>query len=584
MNKTSIYCFSLAAIAIGSLASCQDYEPFDEETVREATIKKKYAEEFVKAFGEIDPEHNWGFDGQPVAWSNNVTRGINVNSNEWVTKYHLNVPGDYDVKNDPPTTGDVTDKEREYVYWWFSTHKDPIPLNVYWTDFFVQEVWGQPEHTSVKQYSDGSSYEYAGFGMDHIKFYYRPGEHNTDGATEDHVNNFNTAGSMKEKVEYVYDGSTYEFSFHSSASTSAPNENYFKNFTIQYINGNYYLAFDCESHKCSDPSHCVHTKYCYRKGYNEQHEAVDNGDRCIHGAGDPCLPADGYYNDWIIKLTPGLHLVDDASKRIMCEDLGGSFDWDFQDLVYDVLFVDESLGDGKNTTAIITLQAAGGTLPIYIGGKPGEGGVEAHGLFGVNTNQVVNAGKGSVSRPPVVFHLRGNFPSETIEGITYYNANDIPIYVDKYAHDLDKGEREPLRLLESYRGKTPEKFGCPTNVKWMEELEHISQGYPGFKTWVEKQNADGSAWYNSANESGHIYAGSVIGSQNGTYRPNSYLDGKDKNNNSYGDPAHSEGFTPWETLCGEINWSSRSYQESQFQYLSPTATAGQNQNWMDFRN
>lgn len=63
---------------------------------------------------------------------------------------------------------------------------------------------------------------------------------------------------------------------------------------------------------------------------------------------------DGYYNDWIIKITPGIYK---GAYRIIAEDLGDTDDFDFNDVVFDVVFRDAT---------IITLQAAGGTMPLYI--------------------------------------------------------------------------------------------------------------------------------------------------------------------------------------------------------------------------
>ena len=65
----------LLAGSMALVSSCQDYEPFSEDTVKNVA----YTREFVKEFGEIDPNQNWdlfgqlglGYRGRPI-----ITRAV----------------------------------------------------------------------------------------------------------------------------------------------------------------------------------------------------------------------------------------------------------------------------------------------------------------------------------------------------------------------------------------------------------------------------------------------------------------------------------------------------------------------------
>ena len=85
-------------------------------------------------------------------------------------------------------------------------------------------------------------------------------------------------------------------------------------------------------------------------------------------------PPDGDYSDWIVRIVPAKYI---KAQRIMAEDLtvsGGDFD--FNDVVFDAVTV--------NGATVVTLQAAGGTMPLYIEDN------EVHELFGVSQSTMVN--------------------------------------------------------------------------------------------------------------------------------------------------------------------------------------------------
>lgn len=149
--------------------------------------------------------------------------------------------------------------------------------------------------------------------------------------------------------------------------------------------------------------------------------------------------------------------------RVIAEDLtvDEKGDFDFNDVVFDVIL---NYPEGKTT---IILQAAGGTLPLTVGGQ------EVHHEFGVDTNVMVNTKNNSVERNPAKFVL----------DIQYSNANDIPVRVQKNGSWLD---------LEAKRGRVPSKIGVKPTYNWCDERVDIEKQYPDFGKWVQNENIE---WY-----------------------------------------------------------------------------------------
>ena len=88
---------------------------------------------------------------------------------------------------------------------------------------------------------------------------------------------------------------------------------------------------------------------------------------------------DYIFNDWIIRISPA-YLKN--TKRIIAEDLGLLHtDFDYNDVVFDIGLSNDWIQqlNSNKLVAHITLQAAGGTYPLYICDK------EVHELFGVTT-------------------------------------------------------------------------------------------------------------------------------------------------------------------------------------------------------
>ena len=542
MNKTSIYYFSLAAIAIGSLASCQDYEPFDEATVREAAVKKEFSKNFEARYGKIDPNHTWGFheiksfSGGPITRAGDIDR----NRNQWVERNtdgtykdgalitHVSVPGypnfdgyyylrgSGDLKGDIVATepvpnfggepvGDVTDYEVQYVSRWFREHPDPTPSPLHVSSFYVMNISSDYDRQS---YPDGAIVENqlgrnCNYGMDQLLF--KTLESTDDYATWTHLLDYNanatnqmhSDGVIETKttidnggklfasdktqhrlIQYVRSSGTESFAYRGTFSTEETTTNYFDKWVLVHLDWDevgqdgktyhrdgYYLAFDYQAK-----------------------------------VGDQKYSGDDYYSNWIIKIAPAFTSeLNPNEVRIMCEDLGNTYDFDFNDIVYDVKY--ETVG--TSTNAVITLKAAGGTLPIYVGFDPSVGDnaskYEAHRLLGGKSSKTpLNVGgeKGS----PAIVNLNGvsstdpdNIPVYVINGGTTYTIGPSSV------SNIKKNDENTYNKEDKSTSLTPQKFSVPNNVRWMKETEQIEDAYPCFKNWVcdALYTDEGKPWYHN---------------------------------------------------------------------------------------
>ena len=258
---------------------------------------------------------------------------------------------------------------------------------------------------------------------------------------DDIINNFNNgkySGNAEQGCMLMYNSSTkLDFSFKTSQSGG---QRIYGHWRMEKINGNYYIGFDHEAWRQA-PANA-----------NEEDKR------------------DYIYNDWIIKIVPGLgYSEEDKIKetgRIICEDLGGIGDFDFNDVVFDATIYES----GKT---VITLQAAGGTLPLTVAG------IEVHEAFGVSTKDMVNTGTGIVK------------DTYTFEALEKYNSLiEIPVIV-MYNANATNMERYVIELKAEI-GKAPQKICVPTSFKWPKEYKSIEDAYPGFKNWVNT----GDKWYN----------------------------------------------------------------------------------------
>ena len=205
----------------------------------------------------------------------------------------------------------------------------------------------------------------------------------------------------------------------------------------------------------------------FAQGYSGQYPYIHYYDGCSEEnvyapgfkSGKPAITIDP------TPCNPGFTGVEEMNYdvRIIAEDLSATqgSDFDFNDVVFDVTYTSE-------TTATITLQAAGGTLPLTVAGR------NVHDLFNAGETDMINTGAG-VTRDPVSFD---------ITGINKANrGRDIEIKVKKNGEWVE---------LMANKGVAAAKIAVKPTFEWCEEYLDIQLKYPKFKEWVQDKDV---IWY-----------------------------------------------------------------------------------------
>ncbi len=269
--------------------------------------------------------------------------------------------------------------------------------------------------------------------------------------------------------------------------------------------------------------------------------------------------ADGYYSDWIVciveanpkELTsrivrrPELERtripLDEQCGRIFAEDLSVSAreDLDFNDVVFDVdvyknfeegwVYFTRVWSDGTEEelprewystkedgtySAEITLQAAGGTLPLTVAG------VEVHNAFDVGITTMVNTrddnstafGSYVVEYPPVYI---GEFTTSQLNPLKADTdpilASDIPIVVQ-----YNNGTNKDINFLEDELGGAPAKLFVPNHTtKWTVERKPLSLAYPDFYSYVGDKSVK---WWEGPSDQGELERASYYRYNNVTHQ------------------------------------------------------------------
>lgn len=544
-----------AAAALSLFAACSEYDPGLSETAvdytdSELAVLQEYDLNFVTRYGNVDPNHTWGF-GAVASEDTRTTRAINVNRNNWVIRkdepkyvedengnlviakgedgqdlrevtwvpntaefgenaadvvipgFPSSIDGKYyteegvfdsfeqmeeeGVKAVHPI-GDVTEEEILQVSQWFRTHKNPTSLDFNYNAIFFQEISQDVDRIAsdpdegawdalYDEADDNQVKQTCNYGMDYLCV------KGADYADWEHINNYNNYSSdfyTDEDGEVHYNGN------HISEENPNSDEQDLSIRKIKYWTSNDgSKAVDFAFHGSHDDA--IHNtwvvcKVPYKIGnqwYEGTYLAFDyEMDKTGKGGGK--VYTDGYYSNWIIKLAEGVEIDDPEPEhnwyRIMCEDLGDTDDFDFNDLVFDVYYTGTEAEN--NIVAHIRVQASGGTMPIYLAYDKNEA-YEAHKLLGQDvTNIPINVGGKKAN--PVDIEI----------SVTSLDPNDIPIWVNT----IDAGAPSKTTLLpKSGKGEhvAPQKICIPGNTtKWLKERKQIESAYTHFDAWVQKESSD----------------------------------------------------------------------------------------------
>ncbi|MGM9699694.1 MAG: hypothetical protein ACI3Y0_13795 [Prevotella sp.] len=471
MNKRFGFGAALVIVCLVSMfSSCMKHS--GEIWTQQEIDQAKYEQAFVKRFGQPASNQNWGF-GTVVTKSMGV-RSANPNGNMWESE-GWNVPEA------------LTDAQKDIVRQFFQQNKQPHGISINYSDFFVQQVYKGATNTTDSQtsevYKAANGGDVTGSNMMNKL---------TAGSDNDHINNFNY-GTCNDwnGLMLMVDSKTDCFGFSNSNDEGRQyNDQYViisgddimqwartngKQLKGADVSGMYFVGFDFEALPSKGTgnytdewgnSTLTNTNQWlgFRitestpgavekdgKWYLEGAVYFDNNWWKLGGA-------DGYYSDWIVRIVPGTKNTDDGDAvRVIAEDLSvdESGDFDFNDVVFDVKF--NSPQEGQTT---IVLQAAGGTLPLTVGGH------EVHEEFGVSTQTMVNTGAGATVAP-----------KSFVINAKITDANQVQVYVQKNGTWIE---------LTAIQGRVPGKIAVPVTYEWCAEREDIERKYSKFKDYVSQ--------------------------------------------------------------------------------------------------
>lgn len=429
-----------------------------------------------------------------------ATRIADKNRNQYQENYGDILPAKITAEEQAKVVAEFS-KKREGVY---------NTKVIEWENIFIQQVY-----KGTARYRDGNGAEMLGSGqMNSMQMYTVGGPNqlnNNIGGTFDHVNDFNTGSSGVNfddinGMTYLHDmnyrgvptqtittnGSQVQwvkqFAYHNSNDN-----NFHAEYIILEIDGAYYLGFDF-----------------YANGSNPNQQ----------------VQRDWVFNDWIVKLSKGKDTVvpveelDDVPPIawiLAGEDLGGSFDVDYNDVVIKVEYLS---GEDK---AYITPMAAGGTLADYLFFDDVCIG-EIHQLLGaekavsgtyipmnVEGNAVVYTTERVEISVPTTWRLSLNESKDNNMG--GFNIRALPLGTAAMDKVVSVGALEsasatvvnaptpgsaPYILCVPYTYSllnTPEPGKKTIKVwEWPAELKRINSAYNKFAGWVENRNTN-IDWY-----------------------------------------------------------------------------------------
>jgi hypothetical protein len=491
-----------AAVAFAACSN-HDFETYTPEQV----VKAEYDAKFIAEFGKPAANQNWGFGASTRAF----TRTYNVQGNLW----HMAKPQGFNLEYDAP----VTVEEKNLVFNYVNDKNNVEKVDqITFTQYWVTQIWNgksdanatgvkAPASESYPDQNGAKTTTVGGGHMDKLDILEKAGEWT-------HCNNFNAANNTNYKEggeggrTLMIESGTLSFRYINSDGSHmsekyiiVPGEKIHSS-----LKGFYYVCFDFEKGYTAEEQ-AAETSYgtCsvwrsqatdqnpdagywqdnvnwnYNGFYNDVSSSelqdklkADNGTTKVKNItfkgyryGQQHYVGDNNYTDWIVRISPAKEKGRNYTGRIMAEDLSvnNSSDWDFNDVVFDYAI--------ENDKAYILLQAAGGTLPLNVGGQlvNGEvvGGYEVHDAFNVGPKDMVNTGAGPEVDPVPL----------TLENKTYTSNADIKLFVKKKVDGVEKWVE-----ITAVVGEPAGKFVTQTTTNWVDEYANIKRAYSNFETWV----------------------------------------------------------------------------------------------------
>lgn len=485
--KKNLFLFASAALALTVATSCSNSDDvYNPDAVNQAKLAE-YNQKFIAEFGTPAADQDWGFGS-----TSTKTRGVNAKGNEWYDTYEV----------DPA----VTSEEIAGVYAFVNKDAGEVKTvdAISFSNYFVSQVYKGSKDVATETYSymkdrNGSvkNEKVVGSSLMNLLAVKENADQSLGNYT--HIYDFNGGNNTDYDGKMLLENSgTFDFSYYCSLGSYTSNRYIIVSgtdifgATSQYASY-YYVCFDFET------NHPTKTFIGFQEGggafeingyYTDEdalQKAIDNGEianadeykstakgaKLLGWANDnstDMVAANNYYTDWIVRISPATKKGTTptptpevtTSVRVFAEDLGTIGDWDFNDVVFDIT------SDNK-----VILQAAGGTLPLYL--EWNKERKEVHEQFKVPTTTMVNthaSSNGEDGKTPV--ELWSNFNED---------ASAIKIYV------VENGEE---REIEARIGQPAAKFAVRKAIDWQVEGHNIIEKYKGFADYVQKKT---EGWY-----------------------------------------------------------------------------------------
>ena len=541
----------LALVVGGFTASCADkdgdYVPVGQQ---KATA---YADAFKELIGgEVAPNHDWGFTKTSIvsetAQTRANTRGSEPNQTVWPDYGYPTKPGE--LKATTPSGK----SEEQIVTEWFQNHTIADAVTLDCNNYWVLQVHYKDYNYTANQhewekYENGQEVWKTGTQTvnpkGHMDQIYANKDANS--TSYDHIYNFNTGSG--DFMLVINSETKYGFGYEESWGTSDKHV-YNRSFMAHIVdeaNGidGYYVGFDYQAYKKSNVSYT-----------NNNGETITYNDNK-----DWAYEPDGIYDDRIIKIVPGTtaHEITPGGEtsssststrtdrierrrlvsqgRVFCEDLGTDAarmtksDIDFNDAVfdakiwrlgqYDVTYVngsyssetdylegiyDNGLENGKfKYVAEIRLLAAGGTVPLKIGGN---NGFEIHAKFGEGNNKTI--GHTTIINTmgaPSQANFSTTVSTETCDAVTVevditsLVAGKSKIGLDIIPIDVQWVSQtgQSVGELTADYGKAPQKLCVPIGTPWIYERIPVTEAYGDFAAYATSRTP--LFWDGTKNES-----------------------------------------------------------------------------------
>ena len=269
---------------------------------------------------------------------------------------------------------------------------------------------------------------------------------------------------------------------------------------------NYYLLYKIQRTEINSNQHSS----LWQEEWNDLEGTVERqvGDQVIYSR-----EVDLYYIAWTSYWHPAYYKSDATetynSWVVACEDLGDTYDYDFNDIVFDFGLVDITTTPIDATASTITDEraelylyplAAGGTKPAYIyydrdGNKnysDDELIGEIHDLLIKNapTTVPISVGGSWDVAPAMITPIKlADVDMSQNTSMAYINqeVQKIKIFVD---NDRNKGAIE-VTAPTNGGSNIPQMLLLPRGWCWPKEMVSIFSVYPSFRDWTADQDKNG---------------------------------------------------------------------------------------------